>query len=70
MNLDDLNKRIDDSGYRKAYLAAKLGLTYQGLAYKLAGKDDFTVSEIIALSEALRLSKESKIEIFFNRKSE
>ncbi len=70
MDLEKLNEYVIKSGYRKQYIADQLKLSYQGLAYKLKGKHDFTISEVNAISRVLNLKEKEKVSIFFNDDSE
>ncbi len=70
MNLKKLNVYIEKSGYRKQFIANKIGLSYQGLSYKLKGKSDFTVTEMNLISKLLRMTEKEKKEIFFKSDSD
>lgn len=64
-----LIKLIDESGLKKAYIAEKIGLSYQGLKNKLDGISDFTVTEMNLLCDVLHInSAKAKESIFFARK--
>lgn len=65
VDLELLNKVIDESGLKLGAICKSLGLTYQGLKNKLNGVRPFKVSEANALSDALHLSTEQREEIFF-----
>ena len=60
-----LRKKIDESGYKLAFIAEKCGLTYQGFKNKLDNIHDFTTTEITVLQNLLHLTNEEVIEIFF-----
>ena len=60
-----LRQRIDASGYKKRFIAEKLGLSYQGFLNKLWGASDFRVSEIRALCDLLSLTAQERDAIFF-----
>lgn len=61
-----LRQLIDESGLKKAYVAKKIGLTYQGLKNKLDGISDFTVTEMNALCGVLNISTaKARERIFF-----
>lgn len=70
MDLELLNKTIEDSGIKLGALCEKMGLTYQGLKYKLDGERPFKVSEANSLSDALHLSTEQRERIFFTQSVE
>lgn len=65
MDLELLNKTINESGLKLSFLCEKMGITYQGLKYKLEGQRPFKVSEANDLSDALRLTTEQREKIFF-----
>jgi len=66
-NTELLEKKIDDSGYKKSYIAKAIGLkSTQGLSKKIKNETEFTASEINALCELLKVETlEEKEEIFF-----
>lgn len=65
INVDELKKAIDDSGYKLTFIAKKLGLSYQGFLNKMQGKYEFTASEIKILCDLLHLTEEKRKKIFF-----
>ena len=65
-NTKMLNDAIEQSGLRMNYIAKKVGLTYQGLRNKIEGKREFKAGEIAALSDVLRLTSETRDQIFFS----
>ena len=52
-------------GVSQKYIAEKMGVTRQTLAARLAGASDFNVSEIAAITDALKLTRDERDEIFF-----
>ena len=61
-----LNKKIDDSGYKRIYIAKAIGLkSAYGLAKKIRNESEFKASEINALCELLKIDSEEKEAIFF-----
>lgn len=60
-----LNQAIRASGYRIAFIAGQLGLSYPGLKKKIDGETEFKASEIITLSNILDLTAEERETIFF-----
>ena len=60
-----LRKKIDESGYKLAFIAEKCGLTYQGFLPKLKGERQFVANEIAILTRLLNLTLEEQREIFF-----
>ena len=64
-NRELLEKCIQRSGLKKAKIAEAVGKTINTFSRKLAGKQDFTESEMRTLADILQLSVEEKIAIFF-----
>ena len=61
-----LNKKIDESGYKRIYIARAIGLkSAYGLAKKIRNETEFKASEINALCELLKIDSEEKEAIFF-----
>lgn len=61
-----LNKLIDESGYKRSYIAKYIGLSSFGLANKINNVYEFKTSEINGLCELLGIdSLEDKDAIFF-----
>ena len=61
-----LNKKIDESGYKRIYIAKAIGLkSAYGLAKKIRNETEFKASEINALCELLKIDPEEKEAIFF-----
>lgn len=65
MNMKLLREKIDESGYKLAFIAKKLGITYPGLLKKLTGETEFKVSEVQILRELLNLTDSEMEDIFF-----
>ena len=65
-NIELLKEEIDNSGMTMVSIAAKSGIVRETLYNRLAGKGDFTATEIAGLSKALRLTKAKRDRIFFN----
>lgn len=66
VNTQYLEKMIDDTGIKKAYLASELGITRQSLRKKIINENDFTAREIKLLCEILKISSlKEKEAIFF-----
>lgn len=66
-----LNRKIEESGITKVYLAKKLGITPQGLYNKLSGIYDWRRSEVETLCEVLHIDDaDERSRIFFANKSE
>lgn len=66
-NIELLKEKIEDSGMTMVALSRKSNIVRETLYNRLAGVGEFTASEIVGLSEALRLSKSEREEIFFNK---
>ncbi len=65
-NTEKLNKRIEQSGLKKAHIAKSLGMAVSTLSRKISNKMDFKASEIDALCDVLGIeSLEEKEAIFF-----
>ena len=60
-----LEKLIDESGYKRSYLAKCLGITAYALAMKINNKSEFKASEIAKLCELLKIPKKDRDTIFF-----
>lgn len=60
-----LKKKIDASGYKIKYIAASIGLSYQGFLNKINNKTEFCAPEIKALCDLLKIPVEEKEQIFF-----
>lgn len=63
-----LKKEIEKSGLKLTYIAGVLDLSRAGLYKKINGITEFTASEIALLQKILKLSDESRDEIFFAQK--
>lgn len=70
VDLNKLRKAIDESGMTVTSICSKSGILRATLYYKLAGRADFTASEIEKLSDAMRLSVGQRNSIFFANKVE
>lgn len=60
-----LEQCIERSGLKKGKIAEAMGKTINTFSRKLAGKQDFTESEMRTLARILHLSAEERIAIFF-----
>ena len=66
-NTELLNKKIEESGYKRSYIAKAIGLksTY-GLSMKVNNETEFKSTEIKALCKLLKIDTlEEKERIFF-----
>lgn len=68
-NVELLLKKIEDSGMTVKAVAEKSGILRETF-YNRLKNPDFKASEIVALTETLRLSKKDRDSIFFSEKSE
>lgn len=64
-NTELLKKKIEDSGMTMVAIAKKTGIKRETLYNKLSGRSEFTASEMVALSQVLRLTMEDRDAIFF-----
>jgi hypothetical protein len=60
-----LRAKIEASGYKLRFIAAKVGITYQGLLKKMNNETEFKASEIQALVGLLGLDENEREAIFF-----
>lgn len=51
-----VNSAIDQSGMKKTFLCEKTGMPYSTLNSKLRAYSSFTVAEIYAIADALKIS--------------
>jgi predicted transcriptional regulator len=66
-NLELLKATIDDSGMTMVAIAKKSGIERTTLYNRLNGIGDFTSSEIVGLSTALKMSKPLRDRIFLSK---
>lgn len=64
-NTEQLIKKIDESGYKRLFIAEKCGLSYQGFMNKVNGKTEFTAPEIKTLRMLLKICPDEAEVIFF-----
>lgn len=65
-NTELLEKRINQSGYKKSYIAKTIGITAYSLAKKIRNENEFKATEINKLCDLLGISSlEEKDSIFF-----
>lgn len=60
-----LEKYIKESGYKKSFIASKLGILPPTFSYKLRGRVDFTLREMFLLKKLLHISADDCYTIFF-----
>ena len=66
VNIDYLNEKIDSSGMTITAIARKSGILRETLYNRMSGKGDFTASEIVSLTNVLKLTKAERDKIFLN----
>ena len=64
VNIPLLKATIDDRGITIVKLSEKSGIDRATLYNRFNGKGEFTASEIVGITEALRLSKDERDSIF------
>ena len=67
VDYDELNRRIDASGYKRGALAQKLGLSAGGFRNKVFGAYPFDVQEADQLANLLGMTDQEFLEVFFRR---
>ena len=70
VDINLLRNEIESSGMTMVSVASKSGILRETLYNRLAGKGEFTASEIAGLTEALRLTKAKRDRIFFSSQVE
>ena len=60
-----LERYIEKSGYKKSFIAKKLGITAYGFILKVNNKSEFKASEIETLCTLLNIGVEDRMAIFF-----
>ena len=65
LNVQLLDDKIEQSGFKVGHLVDTLGLSRQGFDKKRKGKTPFRKSEIDVLSDLLGLTESEKSQIFF-----
>lgn len=63
-----LTEKIKESGMTMMAISKKSGILRATLYNKINGKGEFTASEIVALTSALKLSRSERDKIFLNEK--
>lgn len=64
VDLERLKSIVDDSGMTLDAIGRKSGMKPYTITRRLNGDGEFTASEIVGLSKALRLKKSERNEIF------
>lgn len=60
-----LEKYIEESGYKKAYIASQLGISRYALLLKINNESEFKAREIEMLCRVLGIGDEDRMAIFF-----
>lgn len=68
LNMELLRKKMDSSGMSITFISSKLGVARETLYNKMNGKSDFSATEIVALTELLKLTRDERDKIFLNVK--
>ena len=66
VNIELLKQEMEDSGMTMVSIASKSGMLRETLYNRLAGRGEFTASEIAGLTDALHLTKAKRDHIFFS----
>jgi hypothetical protein len=64
-NTSLLEQYIEKSGYKKSFIAKKIGRTAYGFSLKCNNKSEFTASEIETLCKLLNIGTNDRMAIFF-----
>lgn len=64
-DIEALKKKISDSGIPMTTIAKRSGIVRETLYNRLSGIGEFTASEIVGLTDALKLSRTEREQIFF-----
>ncbi len=64
-DVEKLRGIIDDSGISITAIAAKIGISREGLYKKIQGETEFKASEIAKMKEILHLDDETRDAVFF-----
>lgn len=67
-NSELLRDKIQGSGLKIGYIAEESGILRNTLYNKMKGKSEFTASEIVSLSQTLKLSRSEVDSIFFDQR--
>ena len=67
VDYDELNRRINASGYKRGALAQKLGLSAGAFRNKVYGAYPFDVQEADQLANMLCMTDQEFLQVFFRR---
>lgn len=65
VNTELLNKKIDESGLKRAYIAQELNMTRQSLSSKVNNSTEFLSSEVQQLCKLLGITRLTEKEAIF-----
>ena len=69
VNVEELGKRIADSGLKKGFIAKELNLSRPAFLAKCKGEQEFNADEINILCKLLKITKATdKVYIFLSEK--
>lgn len=60
-----LEERIKNSGYKRSYIANKIGISAYTLSKKINNENEFFASEINGLCDILKIDTKDRMIIFF-----
>ena len=63
-NTEELKRRINDSGMTVMAISEKTGINRATIYNRLNGRGEWMASEIVRISDVLRLTPEEKVQIF------
>ena len=67
VDLKLLKEKISNSGLKMTSLSKMTEIKRETLYNRLLGKGEFTASEIVSMTNALKLTKDAREKIFFAR---
>lgn len=67
-NKELLSSKIRESGFRKEYIAQKLGMSLNSLNNKISGRTPFMIDEAYELKKLLNIESDD-VELFFLHRS-
>lgn len=64
-NTTMLEKYIEDSGYKKSFIAKQIGISSYALSLKINNKSEFKGTEMTIISKLLKIDSKTRDAIFF-----
>ena len=64
VNTEMLSRAIKDSGLKTGFIASSIGISTMSLQRKVEGETEFKASEIVGMTNLLRLTKSQRDQIF------